>query len=598
MKNPGPTATIEQALTAWMHGRFREVFPDADQGGAALDVVSAADETYGDYQCNAAMGLAKALRLAPRKIADALVASAVLPEGVAKLDVAGPGFINFKLDDAWLARRLEAIADDPELGVPKVGSGRSVVIDYSSPNVAKPMHIGHIRSTVIGNALDRMHRYLGYNVVADNHLGDWGTQFGMLILGWKCELNKEALAADPIAELERIYKSVHAACEANPATREEARFELVKLQQGDKENLEIWHRMLELSQAQFDAIYSRLGVSFDVTLGESFYNPQLSGVVDDLLQRGLARETEGAVGVFSDGTGSPNDDAFLINKDGEWKPNPCLVRKSDGGFNYATTDLATLVYRLKTWQPETIIYVTDGRQQLHFRQIFGVFQRWQPEAKVKLVHVWFGTILGADGKPFKTRSGETVKLVNLLDEAEERALAIVTGKSPDMPEPQRKAIARMVGIGAIKYADLMSNRQNDYVFSWEKMLALEGNTAPYLQYACARIASVMDKYAERFPEGDLSKHSIRIEDPLERKLALRLARFPEVLARATLGYRPNVLCDYLFDLAQTYSTFYQNVTFLKADEGIRESRVRLCNLIARTLKQGLDLLGIETPDRI
>jgi arginyl-tRNA synthetase len=590
--------TIEQQLSAWAEQAFRETFPGADFGLAGVGVAPTADETFGDYSCNAAMTLARSVKKPPRDVAQAVIDQAALPPGVDRLEIAGPGFLNFFLQPEWLARALEARQKDPRLGVPQPGQGRTVVIDYSSPNVAKPMHIGHIRSTVIGNALDRLHRFLGYCVIADNHLGDWGTQFGMLILGWKRGRNEEALKADPIAELERIYKATHAACEAEPAQRELARQELVRLQQGDVENLKIWETMQHLSQDQFNEMYRRLGVSFDVTLGESFYNPRLASVVESLLASGVARETQGAIGVFSDGKAPEKEDPFRSSRDGEWADNPCLVRKSDGGFNYATTDLATLAHRLETWSPEAILYVTDGRQQLHFRQIFAAFRRWRPDARVHLEHIWFGTILGADGKPFKTRSGETVRLRDLLDEAEERAYALVTEKSPEVDEKARRDIARAVGIGAIKYADLMSNRQNDYVFSWDKMLALDGNTAPYLQYACARIASVQGKYAERFPGSDPNASPIVLGDPLERRLAVRLLRFPDVVIRAALQYKPNMLADYLYDLAQVYSGFYQNVPFLKADEGVRESRVRLCDLVAKTLRQGLSLLGIDTPDRI
>ena len=590
--------TIELILSRWAADRIRAVYPEADLSRVPLDVVPTADEKFGDYQCNASMALAKQLKQPPRQVAQAIITQAELPPAVASVDIAGPGFLNFKLDATWLARRLAVVGDDTQLGTPAIGSGRTVVVDYSSPNVAKPMHIGHIRSTVIGHALDQLHRFVGYRVIADNHLGDWGTQFGILLLGWKRDRNEAALQADPIAELERIYKTTNAACDADPAQRERARLELVKLQQGDAENLKIWETMQQLSQAQFDSIYQRLGVKFDVTLGESFYNPQLAGVVQDLVQQGVARETDGALGVFSPGGLAEKDDPYRINKDGEWTDNPCLVRKSDGGFNYATTDLATLVYRMQTWSPEAIIYVTDGRQQLHFRQIFATFRRWKPEQPVRLEHVWFGTILGADGKPFKTRSGDTVKLVDLLDEAEERAFALVTEKSPERDEASRRAIARVVGLGAIKYGDLMSNRQNDYVFSWDKMLSLDGNTAPYLQYAYARIASVKDKYREQFPGHRLADWPIQLVEPIERRLAIRLARFPDVIMDAVRACKPNVLCDYLFELAQTYSSFYQNVPFLKAEEGVRESRVRLCELTARTIQQGLHLLGIETLERI
>ena len=564
----------------------------------AVVVSRTKDRAHGDFACNLAMQLAKPMGIPPRAAAEALLAALPADAAVTRVDIAGPGFINFFLRSEALARRLEAIQDDERLGVPAVGSGRTVVIDYSSPNVAKPMHIGHIRSTVIGNALDRLHRFLGFRVVADNHLGDWGTQFGILLLGWKRGLDEGALKADPIAELERIYKATNAVCDADPAQRELARQELVKLQQGDPENLRIWEKMQHLSQDQFDEVYRRLGVRFDVTLGESFYNPRLAGVVESLLAAGVARETLGAIGVFTDGKLPDKDDPFRISRNGEWTDNPCLVRKSDGGFNYATTDLATLAYRMETWSPETILYVTDGRQQLHFRQIFAAFRRWLPEARVQLEHIWFGTILGADGKPFKTRSGDTVKLRELLDEAEERAYALVTEKSPEVDEGVRREIARAVGLGAIKYADLMSNRQNDYVFSWDKMLSFDGNTAPYLQYACARIASVQDKYAERFSGKDPRACPVTISDPLERALAVRLVRFPDVVIRAAEACKPNMLADYLYDIAQVYSTFYQNIPFLKADEGVRESRVRLCDVTAKTLRCGLNLLGIETPARI
>lgn len=590
--------TFEQSLSVWARESFRAAFPGVDLSKINIGVVPTADETHGEYQCNAAMAIGRLVKKSPRDVALAIARGPALPDGVDRLEVAGPGFINFFLRSEALARRLEAIQDDERLGVPAVGSGRTVVIDYSSPNVAKPMHIGHIRSTVIGNALDRLHRFLGFRVVADNHLGDWGTQFGILLLGWKRGLDEGALKADPIAELERIYKATNAVCDADPAQRELARQELVKLQQGDPENLRIWEKMQHLSQDQFDEVYRRLGVRFDVTLGESFYNPRLAGVVESLLAAGVARETLGAIGVFTDGKLPDKDDPFRISRNGEWTDNPCLVRKSDGGFNYATTDLATLAYRMETWSPETILYVTDGRQQLHFRQIFAAFRRWLPEARVQLEHIWFGTILGADGKPFKTRSGDTVKLRELLDEAEERAYALVTEKSPEVDEGVRREIARAVGLGAIKYADLMSNRQNDYVFSWDKMLSFDGNTAPYLQYACARIASVQDKYAERFSGKDPRACPVTISDPLERALAVRLVRFPDVVIRAAEACKPNMLADYLYDIAQVYSTFYQNIPFLKADEGVRESRVRLCDVTAKTLRCGLNLLGIETPARI
>jgi arginyl-tRNA synthetase len=466
--------------------------------------------------------------------------------------------------------------------------------------VAKPMHVGHIRSTILGDCLSRVLRLLDHRVITDNHIGDWGTQFGKLIVGWKKHLDVDALKTDPIAEMERLYKLVNAASEADGKVLEEARQELVKLQGGDKENLKIWREMIALSQKQFDTIYSRLGVKFDHALGESFYNPRLKPLVDELVAKGIARESEGALAIFFDDIP-------------QLKEHPALIRKSDGGFNYTTTDLATLAYRLETWKPDEIIYVTDGRQQLHFQQVFAAFRRWQSvssegraprdpekngrrgtppsEKEVKLAHVWFGSILGEDGKPFKTRSGETVKLADLLDEAEDKALKIVSEKSPELSEATRREIARVVGIGAVKYADLLPNRQSDYVFSWDRMLALNGNTAPYLQYAYARIQSI-------FAKGGIQNSEFRIQNfvlatPEETALAKHLLNFGLTLEAVAEEYRPNFLCNYLFELAGRFTAFYENCPVLKADETTRASRLALCDLTARVLKQGLEILGIE-----
>jgi arginyl-tRNA synthetase len=357
--------------------------------------------------------------------------------------------------------------------------------------------------------------------------------------------------------------------------------------------------MIAVSQKQFDEIYGRLGVKFDVTLGESFYNPQLSAVVNDLLQRAIARESEGAVGVFSDGSVPPKEDVFLVNRDGEWIPEPALIRKSDGGFNYTTTDLATIDYRLKTWSPDEIVYVVDDRQSSHFKKLFITFARWQCDAakKVKLVHVGFGKIMGDDGKPFKTRSGDTVKLGELLDEAEERAFKIVSEKNAALPEAQRKEIARVVGLGAVKYADLLPNRQSDYVFSWDKMLALQGNTAPYLQYAYARIRSIFRK-----AETSNTQHStsnIQLLAPEELALAKHLLNFGLTLEAVAEELRPNFLCNYLYELAGKFTSFYENCPVLKAgDEATRNSRLALCDLTARVLKQGLETLGIEVVEQM
>ena len=503
-----------------------------------------------------------------------------------------PGFFNFRLSDFAVGYQLERAARGEHLFFAVAENPRTVVIDFSSPNVAKPMHVGHIRSTILGDCLARTLRLLGHQVITDNHIGDWGTQFGKLLVGWKKHLSPAALKADPIAEMERLYKLVNAAGEADEKVLEEARLELVKLQSGDAENLKIWHEMIALSQTQFDTIYGRLGVKFDHSNGESFYNDRLKSLVEELLAKDIARESDGAIAIFFD------DNLQLKDK-------PALIRKRDGGFNYATTDLATLEYRLKTWQPDEIIYVTDGRQQLHFQQVFSAFRKWQqlnptlrtPLSAPDLAHVWFGSILGEDGKPFKTRSGETVKLADLLDEAEERAFKIVSEKNPFLPEAQRREIARVVGLGAVKYADLLPNRQSDYVFSWDKMLALQGNTSPYLQYAYSRIRSIFRK-AEGTSNIEHRTSNIILAAPEEIALAKLLLNFGLSLEAVAEELRPNFLCNFLYELAGKFTSFYENCPVLKADDATRASRLALCNLTARVLKQGLDALGIETVEQM
>jgi arginyl-tRNA synthetase len=425
----------------------------------------------------------------------------------------------------------------------------------------------------------------------------------MLLAGWKSSLDTARLQADPLAEMERLYKLISARCGPekpgfDPATLARARAELVQLQAGDPENLAIWREMIRLSQGQFDAIYGRLGVKFDYTYGESFYHPRLKATVEDLVQRGIASESRGAIAVLSSGAVPPQEDPFLINKDGEWIANPFIIQKTDGGYNYASTDLATLAFRTQTWRADEVIYVTDGRQQLHFRQLFAAFQRWHPEVQTKLAHVWFGSILGGDGKPFKTRSGDTVRLSELLDEAEERAFQAVSNKSPDLPEPQRREIARIVGIGAVKYADLLPNRQSDYEFSWDKILALNGNTAPYLQYAYARIRSIFRKGGLAGTESAAPGGDLAIGAPQEFALAKHLLNFGLTLEAVAEEYRPNLLCNYLYVLAGHFTSFYENCPVLKSEPGQRASRLVLCDLTARVLKQGLDLLGIETLEQM
>ena len=558
----------------------RSVLPDADL--SRVLVRPATDAKFGDYQSNALMSLAKERKMNPRQLATDVKAKLDVSEWCDKVEIAGAGFLNFTLKSSAIGQALAGAAKGEHLFFQKTTKPRCVVIDFSSPNVAKPMHVGHIRSTILGDSLARVLRLLGHRVITDNHIGDWGTQFGKLLVGWKKHLDKAALERDAIAELERLYKLVNTASEQDPAVLDEARRELVKLQSGYEENLKIWRDMIVLSEKQFERVYNRLGVRFDYTYGESYYNPRLKAVVEDLQKRGLATESEGAIIVaFPDVP--------------ELKEHPALVQKSDGGFNYSTTDLATLQFRLEggSWgeKPDEIVYVTDGRQQLHFRQIFTAFRKWHPELGVKLAHVWFGSILGEDGKPFKTRSGDTVKLEDLLDEAEERAFKVVTEKNAEMTEAARLEIARVVGLGAIKYANLSQNRQSDYVFSWDKMLSFQGNTAPYLQYAYTRVRSIFRKNEiETAAVGDITLNA-----PEEITLAKHLLNFGLAEAVAE-DYRPNFLCTYLYELSGHFARFYENCPVLKAEGAQRAARLALCDVTAKVLKEGLGVLGIEVTE--
>ena len=574
-----------------------------DTGGIAVSVQSAQDTRFGDYQSNVAMQLAKPRRANPRQLATEIIAKLQVDDLCETPEIAGAGFINFRLKPATISAHLSALAADDRLGTPLVAA-RRLVVDFSSPNVAKPMHVGHIRSTILGDSLARIGRFLGHTVVADNHIGDWGTQFGMLCLAWKTLLERPALDLDPIAELERIYKIQNERCKTDPTALDAARAELVKLQSGDEENLGIWREMIRLSQAQFDTIYARLAIRFDHVFGESHYNPWLKQTVAALVEKGIARESDGALCVFSDGSVPQKDDPFLIKDENGWKDAPALVQKADGAANYTTTDLATLDFRRREFSPDEVIYVTDGRQQLHFRQLFAIWRRWQPESAIKLSHVWFGSIMGEDGKPFKTRSGDTVKLGQLLDEAEERAFATVTAKSPEMPEAERREVARIVGIGAVKYADLLPNRQSDYVFSWDKMLSFQGNTAPYLQYSYVRIRSIFRKggidpvSVRPGAEHPTSNDAVPLTEAGELSLAKKLAQFGEILPMILDDHRPNLLCNYLYELAGAFHSFFESCPVLKAEEPARSTRLLLCDTTARVLAKGLELLGIGVPERM
>jgi arginyl-tRNA synthetase len=536
-----------------------------------------ADPKFGDYQANGIMAVAKRLGQNPRALADKVIAQLQLSYVSEPPTVAGAGFINFKLKPSFVTAQITAAAKDQRLGVPAVAKPKTVVIDFSSPNVAKQMHVGHIRSTIIGDCLARVMRFLGHHVITDNHIGDWGTQFGMLILGWKRFRDDEALKKDPIAELERLYKHVN----AQESLRDEAKAELVKLQQGDVENTAIWKSFIDLSTEEFGKTYRRLGVSFDHTFGESFYNPMLKDVVSELKRLGIARESEGAICIF-------------FEENPELKTAaPLLIQKGDGAFLYGTTDMATLRYRIDHWHPDEIIYVTDARQQLHFKQVFATARKWLKEVP-ELRHVYFGSILGEDGRPLKTRDGTPVKLSDLLDEAEQRALAVVTEKNPELPVDTQRAIARAVGIGAVKYADLSQNRTTDYVFSWPKMLAMTGNTAPYMQYAYVRVQSIFRKAGD----AKTSATPITLEHPAELDLAKHILRFSDTLHAVTEDDKPNWLTGYLFDLSNKFSTFYENCPVLQSEEPTRSSRLLLCRLTADVIKRGLNLLGIDVIEQM
>ncbi|MCP5542335.1 MAG: arginine--tRNA ligase [Akkermansiaceae bacterium] len=557
---------------------------------ATASVTAAADLRFGDYQSNAAMVLAKQRKTNPRALAQEIIDKLDLA-GLATTEIAGPGFINFRILPEAYAAKAKELLGDAQLGVPAIGEGKTVVVDFSAPNVAKPMHVGHIRSTIIGDSLCRIARFLGFKVIADNHIGDWGTQFGMILHGWKTLLNKDALDADPIAELLRIYREVNAAAKEDAAVMDTCRNELVKLQAGDEENLGIWQQCVDVSKRGLQKIYDKLDVSFDHWLGESFYNDRLGPLVDEFLAKELARVSEGAVCIFSDGTKKPEEDPFRVqNKEG-WIDNPAIIRKADGGFLYATTDLATLQYRIDEWNADQIWYVVGVPQTLHFRQIFDAAARWGKTGDFR--HIAFGSILGEDRKLMKTRSGDNVGLVEVLDEAVERAAKVIAEKNPDLENADE--IAETVGLGAVKFAELSQNRLTDYVFAWDRMLALQGDTAPYLQYSHVRIRSIFRKLEADF---DASSAAITLEKDEEIHLARLHARFGELLPTVLDDFRPNLLANYLLELARAFHSFFEACPVLKSDEPLRSSRLALCELTARILNTGLGLLGIKCPERM
>jgi arginyl-tRNA synthetase len=569
-------------LLELLRARFGAALPAADRAPFAKAVRPATDPKFGDYQANGCMALAKSLGRSPRDVAQELARKVDLAPFAGPPEVAGPGFLNLRLDEAWLAAALRELLTDVALGLTAPQQVKTVVIDFSSPNVAKPMHVGHLRSTVIGDSLARISAALGHRVIRDNHLGDWGSQFGMILWGWKNARDEDRFARDPVGELARLYRLVQDRVKAGDSGVEDAaRAETVKLHAGDPENRALWRQFMAHCLGPLQAVYDRLGVRFDVQHGESFYDPMLGAVVADLQKKGIAEESDGAIVVFVEETKAP-----------------LIVRKRDGAFNYATTDLATIKYRVDTWNPDQVLYVVDHRQGDHFKQLFEVARKWGYTA-VDLEHVAFGTILGPDRRPFKTREGDIVGLESLLDEATAVARQVVDQNSPDLDADLRQRVAEVVGLGAIKYADLSQNRISDYVFDWQKMMAMNGNTATYLQYAYARIQSIFRKGGVAPEAIERDQPEITVAHPAERGIGVRLLRLPEVLELAAVELRPNILSDYLFELANAFSTFFEECPVLKAESPERRaSRMALCHLTARTLKSGLELLGIDIVERM
>ncbi|HHA2003263.1 TPA: arginine--tRNA ligase [Enterobacter cloacae] len=542
---------------------------------------------FGDYQANGVMAVAKKLGMPPRQLAEQVLTHLDLTGIASKTEIAGPGFINIFLEPAFLASHVDAALKSDRLGVAQP-EPQTVVVDYSAPNVAKEMHVGHLRSTIIGDAAVRTLEFLGHKVIRANHVGDWGTQFGMLI-AYLEKQQQENAGEMALADLEGFYREAKKHYDEDEAFAERARSYVVKLQGGDPYFLEMWRKLVDITMSQNQLTYNRLNVTLtrDDVMGESLYNPMLPGIVADLKAKHLAVESEGATVVFLD---------EYKNKEGE--PMGVIIQKKDGGYLYTTTDIACAKYRYETLHADRVLYYIDSRQHQHLMQAWTIVRKagYVPDC-VPLEHHMFGMMLGKDGKPFKTRAGGTVKLSDLLDEALERARRLVAEKNPDMPAEELEKLANAVGIGAVKYADLSKNRTTDYIFDWDNMLAFEGNTAPYMQYAYTRVLSVFRK--ANIDESVLANATVTITEDREAQLAARLLQFEETLSVVARDGTPHVMCAYLYDLAGLFSGFYEHCPILSAEnESVRNSRLKLAQLTAKTLKLGLDTLGIETVERM
>lgn len=558
----------------------------ADEGAPAL-VRQSAKVQFGDYQANGMMGVAKQLKMNPREFAQKVIDVLDLSDIAIKVEIAGPGFINIFLKDAWLSKEQIQLRTSNRLDVGEVTSPETVVVDYSAPNLAKEMHVGHLRSTVIGDAVVRTLEFLGHNVIRQNHVGDWGTQFGMLLAYMERLRAESAEISMLLSDLETFYRAAKTCFDDDEAFATRARELVVSLQSGDEECLALWDEFIEISLKHCEETYQMLGVSLERqhVMPESAYNDDLQNIVKELTEQGLLQESNGAQCVFME---------EFANKEGGI--TPIIVQKTGGGFLYSTTDLAAARFRQHTLNADRVLYFVDARQSLHFQQIFALSRKAGfVKQELKLEHMPFGTVMGSDGKPFKTRSGGVAKLSSLLEEAQERAYQLVASKNADMVEEELRNIGRVVGIASVKYADLSKNRTSDYVFNWDTMLSFEGNTAPYLLYAYSRVASIVRR-------ADIDVMSltgdIAVVEAQERALAVKLCQFEEAIQQVANDGMPHFLCAYLYDLAGTFMTFYEACPILNAEEEVKNSRLQLAMNTASTLKLGLSLLGIETLERM
>lgn len=567
---------IDREIAKIFEATVKKVYGDIET--KKIEVSVATNEKFGDFQTNFAMMNSKIIGKNPRAIAQEIVDNLEPNNVIDKLEIAGPGFINIFLKSEYLGELLKKSRNE-KYDFSFLNRDGDVIIDFSSPNIAKRMHIGHLRSTIIGDSVARIYRYLGYHLVADNHIGDWGTQFGKLIIGYRRWLNQEAYKENAIEELERVYVEFTKQSEEHPEFEEEARLELKKLQDGDEENYALWKEFIKVSLDEYEKLYKRLDVHFDTYYGESFYHPMMQGVVDELVEKGLAVEDDGAKVVFF-----PEEDNLF----------PCIVQKKDGAFLYSTSDIATIKFRRENYNVNKLIYLTDERQQDHFKQFFKITEMlgWD----VEKYHIWFGIMRFADGV-FSTRKGNVIRLEQLLDEGKKRAYDIVNEKNPDLSAEEKDQIAEVVGVGAIKYADLSQNRQSPIIFEWDKILSFEGNTAPYLQYSYARIQSILRKAAAEGKEIDYSKE-IKVENKQERSLADHIATFPMVVLKAAESFKPNIIADYLFELSKKFNSFYNSCPILNQEDDILYSRGLIAKVAGETIKEGLSLLGIKTLDRM